>query len=448
MFRRRGAHMAPGYLAAAGLAALVALPSHVSAARLPEIRLSESNPVPACVTPQRLMTFLKTRNRSLDPRFKSIAYHYRDAGEAWRVRWDYAFFQMAIETNFLTYRAPNGRMGDVDPKQNNFAGIGTTGGGVPGNRFADVTTGVLAQIQHLVVYSGETIADPVAPRTALKQDEILGKSRALGRAVRFSDLSRRWAVDPKYGRSIEWVANKYRAKYCRSQAKPVIAEVLPWAKKKPIAAKSGLPPFRTIWSREEARVKARATETSAITKIASPPAPVPAKPPKPVTPVAATDLSPAQPAKPQQARVTPQAAGEPSTVSLFPAEPESGFALFSPPPGFGKLFSFIAPGSSDGETTVASKSKFDPSRTPPSGLGVKPPLCQFDRDSYGGKKAVLIRVPDPDKPRYIALTVLDGFEQTLTDSYIRARAPGGTVLGEFPDQDTALEKARVLCPGS
>ena len=60
----------------------------------------------------------------------------------------------------------NGRWGDVNPKQNNFAGLGTTGGGVPGDSYPDVNTGVLAQIQHLVVYSGERIDDPVGARTS------------------------------------------------------------------------------------------------------------------------------------------------------------------------------------------------------------------------------------------------------------------------------------------
>ncbi len=121
---------------------------------------------------------------------------------------------MAIETNFLTYRAPNGRMGDVDPEQNNFAGIGTTGGGVPGNSFPDVKTGVHAQIQHLVVYSGERLAAPIAQRTQLKQDEILDEILELDRPVRFGDLARRWAVDPDYDKSIEWVADLYRKRYC------------------------------------------------------------------------------------------------------------------------------------------------------------------------------------------------------------------------------------------
>jgi Mannosyl-glycoprotein endo-beta-N-acetylglucosaminidase len=181
----------------------------------PLIRMDANNRVPACVTPDRLMQFMRSRNANLDPRFRDIASVYKKHGDAWRVRWDYAFYQMLIETNFLTYRAPNGRMGDVDPRQNNFAGIGTTGGGVPGDRFPDVSTGVLGQIQHLVAYSGERLAQPTAPRTQLKQDEIVAKSNALNRPVTFADLAGRWAVDKQYGKSIEWVAKSFRDTHCR-----------------------------------------------------------------------------------------------------------------------------------------------------------------------------------------------------------------------------------------
>ena len=101
----------------------------------PPIRLSATNQVPACVTPQRLMRFLATRNQKLNPLFRRIAEWYKYHGESWRVRWDYAFYQMALETNFLSYRRPNGKRGDVRANQNNFAGIGTTGGGgLPGVR--------------------------------------------------------------------------------------------------------------------------------------------------------------------------------------------------------------------------------------------------------------------------------------------------------------------------
>ena len=128
----------------------------------PPIRTSDANPVPACVTPERLMAFLAERNPHLDPRYRDIACFVQALRRGWRVRWDYAFFQMAIETNFLKFRRGDGRRGDVGETQNNFAGIGATGGGVRGERFPDVETGVHAQIQHLVAYSGERLADPIA----------------------------------------------------------------------------------------------------------------------------------------------------------------------------------------------------------------------------------------------------------------------------------------------
>jgi len=178
--------------------------------------MSASNQVPGCVTPDRLVAFLKTRNRKLKPRFERIAYWYRHHGEEWRVRWDYAFFQMVLETNFLTYRRANGRWGDVNPRQNNFAGLGTTGGGVPGDSYPDVSTGVLAQIQHLIAYSGQRLDNPVGPRTRLKQDIIVRLSAPIAarRPVTFQDLSGRWAVDKRYGRSIAAVARRFEQQFC------------------------------------------------------------------------------------------------------------------------------------------------------------------------------------------------------------------------------------------
>jgi hypothetical protein len=186
--------------------------------RLPEIRLAAGQSVPRCVTPARLTRHLMERTRNLDPRFRDIARYYKLHGEALRVRWDYAFFQMLLETNYLTYRRGSGSR--VDPRQNNFAGIGTIGGGVPGDSFPDVSTGVLAQMQHLVAYSGERVARPLAPRTREKQDEIIELSLALKRPVRFDDLTNRWARDRNYASSIEWVAERYRAANCTPSGEP------------------------------------------------------------------------------------------------------------------------------------------------------------------------------------------------------------------------------------
>ena len=213
------------YTSRAGLAitlvaSILTTSAHTASAAAPAIRISASNQVPDCVTPDRLMQFLQSRNPRLNPRFQKIAEWYKYHGESWQVRWDYAFYQMALETNFLSYRRPNGKRGDVRANQNNFAGIGTTGGGVPGNNFPDVSTGVLAQIQHLVAYSGERVTNPVAQRTRAKQHIILKGSAKVARRrpVTFQDLSGRWAVDRKYGRSIEHLARKFRQIHCGSNS--------------------------------------------------------------------------------------------------------------------------------------------------------------------------------------------------------------------------------------
>jgi hypothetical protein len=209
------------------LSALVAgaagpLPAAALGPMLPQIRLSPVEAVPACVTPSRLMHHVLERTPDLRPAFRDIARYYKQHGEALRVRWDYAFFQMLLETNYLSFRTGSGRWGDVDPRQNNFAGIGTTGGGVPGDSFPDVSTGVLAQMQHLVAYSGERVENPLAPRTREKQDDIIAQSRALGRPVRFDDLTRRWAADRNYAKSIEWVAERYRQANCTTSGEPLV----------------------------------------------------------------------------------------------------------------------------------------------------------------------------------------------------------------------------------
>ena len=72
---------------------------------------------------------------------------YYDEACAEGVRPEVAFAQTMKETGFLQYG------GDASIEQFNFAGLGTTGGGVPGNSYPDVRTGIRAQIQHLKAYA-------------------------------------------------------------------------------------------------------------------------------------------------------------------------------------------------------------------------------------------------------------------------------------------------------
>jgi hypothetical protein len=197
-------HFTPG--AAAG-------PSRGSV--LPEIRASADNPVPACATAEALTRYLLVINPSLDARYRDIAHLYKKHGEALGIRWDYAFFQMQLETNSLTFRRGSGAPGDVRARQNNFAGIGATGGGVPGDSFPDVSTGVLAQMQHLLAYAGQRVEAPVAARTREVQGDVISASLALRRPVRFSDLTNRWAADRNYARSIDVIATRFRDTQCK-----------------------------------------------------------------------------------------------------------------------------------------------------------------------------------------------------------------------------------------
>jgi len=447
-----GAHLASGTLAHAAPA-------------LPEIRMTPENRVPACVTPERLMAFLQSRNAALSPRFKGIAAFYKSHGDAWRVRWDYAFFQMAIETNFLSYRRPDGRMGDVDPRQNNFAGIGTTGGGVPGDSFPDVKTGVLGQIQHLVVYSGEQIAQPVAPRTQLKQGDILIVSRGLNRPVRFSDLARRWAADPKYGSSIEWVAQSFRNDYCHGGTEAAQSgaslpraplakqpgtrpiEVLPWANKPLQPRADGASGFTTGTIAEAA--DASQSDSSPSSAAASPVRTVwrragePKKAPPLVDVLAKSVISASEgeSAPPQGvATIVPD-----SVEAANEAQSPSKLAFFTPPVWLAQHAA-----TASGETVAAGvpASPFNPSVAPPSGLGMKQERCRIEAATFGGEKTVLVRAPEAEAVRYIAVSVVDGFEKSMTASFISARAAGGEAVGEFATREAALAKAKDLCPSA
>jgi hypothetical protein len=122
---------------------------------------------------------------------------------------------MLVETNYLSYKAPNGKWGDVKPDQNNFAGLGAIGKGAPGESFDDVSTGVLAQPHHIRLYSGKTVENPAAERTKLVEGIILPWAQEFGRPVTFTDLTKRWSpTDKGYSDDIETVAKAYRSKFC------------------------------------------------------------------------------------------------------------------------------------------------------------------------------------------------------------------------------------------
>ena len=215
--------------------ALLLLPSAGYAAALPRILASADNPVPKCVAPAALMDFVAERNAqrtppsAIDQRFANLAALYQRIGQCVArppeqcvaVRWDYAFFQMLIETNYLTFRRPDGMPAGVPASDNNFAGLGATISGRPGEHFDDVPSGVLAHLQHVLMYSTTRIPNPIAKRTRQVQSDVQDIMRRLHRPVTFADLAREWTGTDKntYGAMMQQLAEKYAATYCRAQAR-------------------------------------------------------------------------------------------------------------------------------------------------------------------------------------------------------------------------------------
>jgi hypothetical protein len=211
----------------------VLAPAGALAGSLPAIIASADNPVPKCVTPDVLMDFVQATNaqrrtpRQIEPRFEHIASLYQRIGQCVSrppdgcvgVRWDYAFFQMLIETNYLTFRRPDGVLAAVPADDNNFAGLGATISGRPGEHFNDVETGVLAHLQHVLMYSTTLIPHPVAERTRKVQSDVQDVMRRLHRPVTFGDLARLWTGTDKntYGREMLRLADRFSQRYCQSR---------------------------------------------------------------------------------------------------------------------------------------------------------------------------------------------------------------------------------------
>ena len=109
---------------------------------------------------------------------------------------------MMLETNFLRFG------GDVSASQFNFAGIGATGGGNPGNSFSSIPVGILAQVQHLKAYA---CTDPlnqtcVDPRFKYVQRGIAPIVPWLG--AKENPLGKGWATRADYGYSIIRIMNE------------------------------------------------------------------------------------------------------------------------------------------------------------------------------------------------------------------------------------------------
>lgn len=397
------------------------------------------------------MAFVKARNPRLDDRFDPVATEYMRHGEALQVRWDYAFFQMLYETGNLGFG------GDVRATQNNFAGLGATGRGEHGESFPNVSTGVLAHLQHLLLYSGEVVSAPVAERTRKVQEwgVLTSWQKGFKEPITFTDLARKWAPGAKgYASEIEGIAQAFYTDICqRPDPRPQLVA-------------------------EARRGHGQALVASAQVNTPAPPAAAQPDPESSIDRPTGSDLA---------RRAIEQARAEGKTersglgagdLARKPAEtltgaPGSESAI---PRAMGALGEAAPPAAAPGAgmmphaagMTLAPNASMPPpaanngaaSRQEPAvqtamaGEGAKAaiaapaptPKCRVWTASYGGQKAVIIRAVSGPLINYTVLDVNEGSEKREAEAYIAAYAKGGQQVGEFSNQNLALDKAFELCP--
>ena len=157
-------------------------------------------------TPEQMAAYITRRNPA--PKLNCtvpqiVRYYYEEAGRE-GIRPDIALCQALKETGFFAYG------GDVVPAQNNFCGLGTTGGGVRGASFETPQLGVRAHIQHLLAYASSnpphvTVVDPRYDLIVHDRPDIHGS------VTTWTGLNGIWAVPGKtYGQDILrlWAAAK------------------------------------------------------------------------------------------------------------------------------------------------------------------------------------------------------------------------------------------------
>jgi len=468
---------------------------------LPDIVAGPDNAVPQCVTPGRLMVFLKQRNPQLNPRYDGIATQYMRFGEQLGIRWDYAFYQMVVETGALSYWRGN-RHGDVKPEQNNFAGLGATGGGERGESFKDLEDGVRAHIEHILLYAGRPVADPVAERTRKVHEWGLLNSwqRAFRRPITYGDLAGRWAPGNRsYVGMLQAVAERFQNDVCRTpdprpqlvqEARTLIAggaDAGSGAPAAQVAQADAAPSVIALGKELMQRVfDPKADPNQGRSALGAPPPP-PAEPLPPAaqsatqsaaqtvpykvlnTPPADTQAPQAQAPQAQapqaqaSAGAVPPAGATPakstaSDTGLAPTRPAESDAVARTADSTAKAVA-AAPKAGVGDktaektgtrfalagtaATAAPKTKLLPDTAVPPAANQK---CRVWTASYGGQKSIIIRSIVDQVVNFTVLDVNAGQETREAEAFIAAYAKNGKIAGEYSNQAQALDKAFELCP--
>lgn len=468
-------------LAAVTAASILAITATAAEAKtLPAIKAGGGNAVPECATPGRLMAFIAERNAKLDTRFSGIATSYMRHGEQLGLRWDYAFFQMILETGNLSYTRDGTKPGDVKPKQNNFAGLGATGKGEPGESFASVDEGVKAHLQHLAMYSGEQVEAPVAERTRKVQEwgVLVSWQKGFKRQITFSDLAAKWAPGSRgYASNIDSIAGDFYDGACKkADSKPELVQearagrATTTASKAP-AAKSPTTAAQTTKGRASAaeaspgaefarQAMDRGREEGDATRSGLGAKTIVAAKPYGGETAPSPGFTILNDERPDEAAATPSAAApaaaaEPPAAKATPSFQTASAAGSASAAGAAKATN--ARGAATAKATTVAAAATLPKTTPPAdtapaagaagaAAAVAAGKCRVYTASYGGQRAVIIRASAEQFVNFTVLDVNEGQEAREIEAYVSAYAKGGQKVGDFSSSNAALDKAFQLCP--
>ncbi len=411
----------------------VCLSAPALAAELPQIKINDDNKVPECATPGRLSAFLEARNKTLNARFAAIAADYMRVGEELGIRWDVAYFQMLLETGNLTFT------GDVSEDQNNFAGLGATGKKEPGETFPDVATGVKAHLQHLLMYAGESVENPVAERTrkVLEWGVLTSWQKTIDGPMTYTHLAKKWAPGSRnYSRDIANVSESFYDGLCKSaDPKPeMMALARPSVETKTAAVE---PAVAVADEQETPKVSGAELARRAVAEARASGSFV------------RSNLGAGALAKTAETAAT----ASPETSETPPARP--AFTIINAPKAEAEAVETEAPAAIPEKTakiqTAALGSGTKAAVTPPSVSKSKDAAdpsskCRVWTASYGGSRAIIIKAAGDETTNYTVLDVNEGTEKREAEAYIAAYAKGGQPVGEFATQTQALDKAFELCP--
>ena len=412
-----------------------------AAAELPDILAGPRNQVPECVTPGRLTAYLRLRNPQLDSRYDDIATEYMRHGEALGVRWDFAFYQMIVETGALSYWRGN-RHGDVKPVAEQFCRAWSDREGRAGRELPDIGSGVRAHLEHLLLYAGRPVDNPIAQRTRNVRDwgVLTPWQQTFTRPINFADMSAKWAPGTKgYPGMLQTVADRFNAEVCnRPDPQPglmqearasSIKNPTPPVETKVAAAEQPRPSGADLAQRaiDQAKVEGNdrrsALGVQASVAPALPPAPFKVlNSPPPETSIQPSEtpaVAPPPAAPPAKAALAPAA-----TAKAVPPEKNTGVRTAS-------------------AASAAAKAKIVTETATPPAANQR---CRVWTASYGGQKAMIIRSVIDQVVNFTVLDVNDGSEVREAEAFISAYARNGKIAGEYPTQTQALDKAFELCP--